>query len=60
MGDREDYSPSVGVEDIASYIPQNFDDGIALTYEYLAEWFEFSYSVLKKFCSLRSHFKKFA
>ena len=41
-------SPVFGVWDRASYIPQYFDDGVALTCEYLAEGFEFLYSVLNK------------
>ena len=39
---------------------QYFDDGVALTCEYLSEGFEFSYTCTQKsFCSLRSHFHTF-
>ena len=42
------FSQSLGWWDRLSYIPQYFDDGVALTCEYLAEGVEFSYSALKK------------
>ena len=44
MGDTWYYSPSVWVGGQSILHPQYFDDGVALSCEYLSEGFEFSYT----------------
>ena len=48
-GSHRGFYPSVWGGDRVSLIPKYFDDGVAVTCEYLAEVFEFAYSVLNIF-----------